>query len=204
MKIQVLFITVIALMMSACGKSNKSNSSSTRVNRYQNNQISQIQGSTNCGNSWGRIYDNSANDATFRQRVLDFTLRADDQVGDISPLYNSTTGIEFQMSLNFSGGLLRAGSKISFRISDSATVNDNAGYIFFVMAAAPQQTQSQGGNGQFDAYLGDSKGYTRLKGSRVTSQGQQIYYGNVFYSNNNATEEFLGEFVIQPCAVSGI
>jgi hypothetical protein len=195
MKLQLVLVTVIALMMSACGKQNSSNSGSTRVNRYQSAQI--VPGTTSCSaTSWGRIYDNTTDEATFRQRVIDITFR--DDIGTISPLYNSNTGIEFQMTLNFSGGQLSQ-ARSTFKVSDSVTVNENGGYIQFVLGAIGGSGQS----GYFNATLGDSKGTIRLEGQKNTYNGQQVYFGKAYYNNNNG-DQVLGDFIIGACAVVGI
>ena len=194
MKLQMALITVMALMLGACGKTNSNNSGSTRVNRYQSGQI--VAGTTSCStNSWGRIYDQSTDEVTFRQRVVDITFR--DDIGNISPLYNSNTGIEFQMTLNFSGGNLTT-VRSNFKVSDSITVNENGGFIQFGLG-------NKGGtlmNGHLEARLGDSKGDIILVGDRTTSNGQQVYYGKAYYNNGNG-DMVLGDFLIGSCAVVG-
>lgn len=194
MKLKLVLISVMALVLGACGKTNSKNSGSTRVNRYAANQI--VAGTTSCSsNSWGRIYDQSTDETTFRQRVVDITFR--DDIGSISPLYSSNTGIEFQMTLNFAGGNLQT-VRSNFKISDSVTVNEGGGYIQFGLG-------NKGGmlsGGHLEARLGDSKGDIILVGDRTTSNGQQIYYGKAYYNNGNG-DMVLGDFLIGACAVVG-
>lgn len=200
MKLQTLLLAFVALTLVACGKQSSKNSGSTRLNnRYQTNNI--VPGTTTCNQaSWGRIYDNNTNEAAFRQRVADLAFRNLDEIGSISPYYNSSTGIEFQTTLAFSGGqLVPSNSRATFKISDSYTIQENAGYIQFVLAGLG----GTGGNGYIDAQIGDSKGYVRLRGNLSNQQGQQIYVGQAYYNNNNMGEQYLGEFVIGACAVVG-
>ncbi len=201
MKLQLVLITVIALMTGACGKQNSKNSGSTRINRYQANQI--VSGTTSCqASSWGRIYDETTNETIFRQRVADFSLRNLDEIGNISPLYNSNTGIEFQMTLTFQNGqLIPSTSQASFKISDSITIQENGGYIQFRMGGMGGQAQ---GGGQFSAQIGDTKGYVRLDGTKTVYQGQQILFGQAYFNNYNQGEQLLGSFVIDSCAAVGI
>jgi hypothetical protein len=203
MKLQLLIITAVAMAMTACG--NKKSNSGTRINRAATNQVAT--GTTSCSaTSWGRIYDNNTDEYTFKQKVADITFRDISELGSINPQYNSTTGIEFQMTLRFSGGnLITTGTAqttttSSFKISDSITVNENGGYINFVLAGV----RGYGSNGQIDATLGDDKGTIRLIGNKQTMSGQSVYFGKAYYNNNNAGDQYLGDFVISSCAVVGI
>ena len=200
MKLQKVLIAVSALFLVACGKQNNNNSGSTRINRQTN--ANAVIGTTTCNQStWGKIYDSTVDDNTFRQRVADFTLRTLDEVGNVSGAYNSQTGINFQMTLNFQNGqLVQNGTQAAFRITDSITLNENGGYISFLMGAMG----GSGQGGQFNAQVGDSKGYVRFQGYKTTSGGQQIVYGQVFYNNYGQGEQYLGEFVNGSCAVTGI
>lgn len=197
MKLKIALLTAMALMITACGKQSKSGS--TRVNRYSANQL--ITGTTTCNTAtWGRIYDNNISDVSFRQKVADFSLKNLEEIGNISGNYNSQTGVEFQMTLNFVNGQLSQGSQAAFRISDSITIQENGGYIQFVMGGM----SGSGANGQFNAQIGDQKGFVRLQGMKTTYQGQQVLYGQASYNNYNQGEVYLGEFVIAACAAVGI
>ena len=198
MKTQMILLTVMALMLGACGKDNKK--SSTRINRQSGNAL--VSGTTTCNpNSYGKIFDNTVDDATFRQRVADFTIRNLDEIGTISGQQNGAGGILFQMTLNFSGGQMAQGSSAMITIADSIALQENGGYIQFKMDAM----QGQGAQGQFEAYIGDSKGWMKLRGSRTTDyQGQPVLRGQATYNNFNQGERPLGEFTIGGCAVVGL
>ncbi len=193
MKTQLILVTVIALMLGACGK--KDNKSSTRINRQAGNALAT--GTTTCNTStFGKIYDNQIDDVSFRQKVADFSLRNLDEIGNISGQLNSPYGINFQMTLNFSGGRLAQNSQVMITIFDSIALNENGGYLQFQLNGM----EGQGANGQFNVVVGDQKGYLRLEGSR---QNQGIY-GRAYYNNYNQGERPIGEFQVANCAVVGI
>lgn len=197
MKTKLILLTVLTLILGACGKQNKK--SSTRVNRYQANQV--VSGTTSCSQAtWGRIFENNLNPEAYRQRIADFTLRSLDELGTLSPLQTSDTGVEFQMTLQFANGqLVQQNSKAVFKITDSFT-QQGEGYIQFAF----NNFQGQGMNGQFSAVLSDDKGSVKLEAQKTTYQGQPVYYGRATYSNYQQAEQNLGEFYISTCAVVGI
>jgi hypothetical protein len=202
MKLKMAFIALTAIFMAACGNQNKTNSGSTRINRYSQNQLTT--GTTTCSTStWYKIYNENVDQTTYKQTVADFSFHSMDDLGDMSGAYSSPTGVSLQMTLGFSNGQLTS-AKNAWTIADSYTINDNGGYYNFVL---PRAAGSGTAGVSFNVQLGDDKGYVHLVGQKTTSNGQQVWAGTVTYYNTGASyssEQLLGYFVVPTCAVVGL
>lgn len=206
MKLKVIFLIAIATLMSACGKQG-SRGSGTRINR-SNMALTGAMGSPSCQqNVWGRVYNNNTSDEAFRQTVANFALYNVDEIGMISPFYNSTsTGIHFRMTLTFQNSQLNPqASQAAFQIVDSyvnqpSTDGTPVRPIEFVITGA----QGQAANGQFNAILADQKGSIRIQGYRTSANGQQLLAGQIYFTNAGQAEQYLGEFVFNGCGLVGI
>jgi hypothetical protein len=205
MKFKVIFLAVIAIMMTACGK--QGSRGTTRMNR-NTMPLTGAMGSPSCQqNVWGRVYNNNTSDAAFRQTVANFALYNLDEIGMISPFYNSTsTGIHFRMTLTFQNGQLNPqASQAAFQIVDSYVNQPSVDGtpvkpIEFVITGS----QGQAANGQFSAILADQKGSIRIQGYRTSANGQQLLAGQVYFTNAGQAEQYLGEFVFSGCGLVGI